>query len=160
MRKKWTLRYAPWFLLVFFVQSTAAGQDAGNSVRAFPGAEGFGAYTIGGRGGSVYIVTSLEDYDFDEEAIPGSLRRAVEAQAHAEVAQRGYQGILKEFISVEDGLVSLNSICSVAGLGGPQQRDGSFAYYMSEPISSNDAKGVGPFIMASIEVERLIETQR
>lgn len=74
---------------------------------------------------------------------------------YAEAAARGYNGILREFVSVEDGLVNLDRICSVAGLGGAQQRDGSFAYYISEPISRNDAKGVGPFIMASLEIERL-----
>ena len=74
--------------------------------------------------------------------------------SYREVARRGYQGILNQFVTVEDGLVNLNQICSVAGLGGKDQRDGSFAYYISEPISSNDAKGVGPFIMASLELER------
>ena len=33
------------------------------------------------------------------------------------------------------------------------KRDGSFDYYMSEPIRDNDAKGVGPFIWASLEME-------
>jgi len=75
--------------------------------------------------------------------------------AYAGVAKRGYEGILKEFVTVDDGLVSLHGICSVAGLGGAQMRDGSFSYYISEPISSNDPKGVGPFIMASLEIESL-----
>lgn len=45
---------------------------------AFPGAEGYGKYTVGGRGGKVYVVTTLEDYDKGETPIEGSLRRAVE----------------------------------------------------------------------------------
>jgi len=48
---------------------------------AFPGAEGFGANTPGGRGGQVCIVTTLEDYlPGREDAIPGSLRAAVETK--------------------------------------------------------------------------------
>jgi hypothetical protein len=35
------------------------------------------------------------------------------------------------------------------------RRDGSFDYYISEPIRDNDAKGVGPFIWASLEMEAL-----
>ena len=35
------------------------------------------------------------------------------------------------------------------------KRDGSFDYYMSEPIRDNDAKGVGPFIWASLEMESM-----
>lgn len=71
------------------------------------------------------------------------------------VAKRAYDGLLTHLITVEDGLVSLNQICAVAGLGGKQQRDGSFEYYRSEPVVANDPKGVGPFIMASLEMERL-----
>ena len=47
---------------------------------AFPSAEGFGAYTPGGRGGKIYLVTTLEDYGQGQTPIPGSLRWAVEAQ--------------------------------------------------------------------------------
>lgn len=74
---------------------------------------------------------------------------------YLDVAKRAYDGLLSHLITVEDGLVSLNQICAVAGLGGKQQRDGSFEYYMSEPVVANDPKGVGPFIMASLEMERL-----
>ncbi|HUF09931.1 MAG TPA: hypothetical protein VMO47_11455 [Rhodothermales bacterium] len=79
MRDNRPLRCIPWLLLICLAATTAAGQDTKTSVRAFPGAEGFGAFTVGGRGGHVYIVTSLEDYDLDEEEIHGSLRQAVEA---------------------------------------------------------------------------------
>ena len=77
---------------------------------------------------------------------------------------KAYQGILREFIKVNaDKTISLTQCCSVSGLGpgdGPYvkkpnyKRDGSFEYYISEPIRDNDAKGVGPFIWASLEMEQ------
>ncbi len=71
-------------------------------------------------------------------------------------AERGYQGILDQFVEVDQqrGWVNLHRICSVGGLGGHPYRDGSFEYYISEPVVSNDYKGFGPFIMASLEIER------
>ncbi|ASB48052.1 glycoside hydrolase family 88/105 protein [Alkalitalea saponilacus] len=72
---------------------------------------------------------------------------------YLEYAKRGYQGILDNLIREdEDGTISLESCCEVAGLGGNPFRDGSFEYYISEPIRDNDPKGVGPFILASIEM--------
>jgi pectate lyase len=53
---------------------------SGGKVLAFPGAEGFGASTPGGRGGKVYVVTTLEDYDKGKPPIPGSFRAAIEAE--------------------------------------------------------------------------------
>jgi unsaturated rhamnogalacturonyl hydrolase len=71
-------------------------------------------------------------------------------------AQTGYQGILKQFILVDnDSLVTITRACSVAGLGGNPYRDGSYEYYVSEPIRNNDPKAVGPFILASLEFESL-----
>lgn len=71
-----------------------------------------------------------------------------------ELARRGFKGVLAEFIEVDaDGLVNLDGTVSVGGLGGDDERDGSFEYYMSEPIRLNDNKGVGPFIMAGIELD-------
>jgi unsaturated rhamnogalacturonyl hydrolase len=76
-------------------------------------------------------------------------------EAFLAVARRGHAGLVEHLVTVdEDGLVSLHQICAVAGLGGPRGRDGSFAYYVSEPVASDDPKGVGPFIMASLELER------
>lgn len=78
---------------------------------------------------------------------------------------KAYNGIMNQFIKVnDDKTISLTKCCSVSGLGpgpGPYvkkpnyKRDGSFDYYMSEPIRDNDAKGVGPFIWASLEFENL-----
>ncbi len=84
---------------------------------------------------------------------------------------KAYKGIIKNFIRVNpDKTISLTRCCEVAGLGpglsdkvrkaAPKvkenrRRDGSYAYYLSEPIRDNDAKGVGPFIWASLEMEAL-----
>ena len=72
------------------------------------------------------------------------------------VAKKGYEGILKHFIEVDDdGLVHIHKACAVAGLGGNPYRDGSYEYYINETIRSNDPKAVGPFILASLEFESL-----
>jgi unsaturated rhamnogalacturonyl hydrolase len=78
----------------------------------------------------------------------------------AAVAERGFDGIIKNLLSDDGGgKWSLTQCCSVAGLGGSpsngKMRDGSFAYYVSEPVVKNDLKGVGPFILAGIELQRL-----
>lgn len=71
------------------------------------------------------------------------------------VAEKGYNGIIKKFISTDaNGQVNLNGTVSVAGLGGDPYRDGSYAYYLKEKVVTNDAKGVGAFIQASVEMER------
>ena len=70
--------------------------------------------------------------------------------------KKGYQGILDHLIREDaDGTISLESCCEVAGLGGNPFRDGSYEYYISEPVRDNDPKGVGPFILASIEMAEL-----
>ena len=72
-----------------------------------------------------------------------------------DAAQKGYDGIIKNFIEIEsNGLINLTNICRVAGLGGNPYRDGSYDYYVSEPVVKNDLNGVGPFIMASIQMDQ------
>ena len=91
-------------------------------------------------------------------ALAKGVRRGYIDPAYADVAERGYAGILEQFIRVDDaGLVNLDGICAVGGLGGKPYRDGSFAYYVSEKVVANEYKGVGAFILASAEMERLRE---
>ncbi|MCD7925183.1 MAG: glycoside hydrolase family 88 protein [Bacteroides sp.] len=71
-------------------------------------------------------------------------------------AQRGFNGLIKTFIKEEpDGSYIITNCCAVAGLGGKGNRDGSFAYYVGEPVIENDPKSVGAFILAAIEYEKL-----
>lgn len=81
---------------------------------------------------------------------------AGDGESALKAARRGYEGLCRERI-VEDGEggLHLTGICSVAGLGGNPYRDGSFGYYVKEPVVSDDFKGVGPFILASLEAERV-----
>lgn len=65
-------------LCSLLAMSSVWAQTNETAVAAFPGAEGYGKYTAGGRGGKVYVVTTLEDYDKGDTPIEGSLRRAVE----------------------------------------------------------------------------------
>jgi rhamnogalacturonyl hydrolase YesR len=74
---------------------------------------------------------------------------------YAQVARKGYDGIVRNFVQTEpDGTLALNGTVSVGGLGGTPYRDGSYDYYLGEPLKRNDFKGVGPFIMASLEIEK------
>lgn len=65
-----------------------------------------------------------------------------------------FSDIVDEFLTITpDGMLHLNKVCAVAGLGGKDHRDGSFSYYVGEPVVSNDFKGVGPFLLAGTEIE-------
>jgi len=69
-------------------------------------------------------------------------------------AQRAYAGLVDEFVSVyADGSFHLTNNCEVGGLG--YGRDGSYRYYMSERVVTNDPKGLGPAIMAGLQVSEL-----
>lgn len=75
---------------------------------------------------------------------------------YLETARKGYAGMISRLVRVGDkGDVNLTRCCQVAGLGQPDRRDGTYEYYISEPIVENDFKGVGPFIQSGIELDRL-----
>jgi unsaturated rhamnogalacturonyl hydrolase len=79
---------------------------------------------------------------------------------YRQVAARGFDGLTTNLVRENaDGTVSLVNIAQVSGLGGNLRkdgsyRDGSFAYYVSEPVVTDDYKGVGPFILAALELGR------
>lgn len=72
------------------------------------------------------------------------------------LAEKGYEGIRDRLLTVDaQGLVTLEQTCGGAGLGGNPHRDGSYAYYISEPVVRNDYKGVAAFVLAEVELARL-----
>ena len=70
-------------------------------------------------------------------------------------AVKAFEGLVKHsIIQNADGTYSITRACSVAGLGGTPYRDGSYEYYINEPVRSDDPKVIGPFILAAMELDR------
>ena len=94
--------------------------------------------------------SSMFVYALSKAVRSGWLDKAV----YGKVASHGYQGLLQEFVERDaNGHVDLKNVCKVAGLGGNPYRDGSYAYYTSTEVVSNDPKGVGAFLLAAAENE-------
>ncbi|MET0571939.1 MAG: DUF4350 domain-containing protein [Pedobacter agri] len=76
-------------------------------------------------------------------------------QSFMAAANKGYAGLKKEFVETAgDERINLTKTVSVSGLGGkPKYRDGSFEYYISEKVITNDPKGMGAFVCAAAEME-------
>lgn len=77
--------------------------------------------------------------------------------ACAEQGKKTFDGIMEKYLTFTENGLNLGGICLVAGLGpeNNRRRDGSYEYYISEPVVENDAKGVAPFVLAYTEVKRL-----
>jgi len=87
-------------------------------------------------------------------ALAKAVRKGYIPASYLAASKKGYDGIIKEFIEVDaNGQTNLKGTVSVSGLGGKPYRDGSFEYYMSEPVVVNDPKGMGAFILCSVEIE-------
>ena len=85
-------------------------------IPSFPGAEGYGGYALGGRGGKVVYVTNLEDYHPDkEDIIPGSFRDVVENETGPRTILFKVSGI----ITLKDRMVIRDDYITVAGQSAP-----------------------------------------
>ena len=89
-------------------------------------------------------------------SIAKGVRLGILDDAYLAVAEKGFDGLVSKLVRVDadDGEVHLVNICGSAGLGGNPFRDGSFEYYINEPKVDNDPHGVGPFILAALELGR------
>ena len=76
---------------------------------------------------------------------------------YAAKGQKTFNGIVEKYLTFTESGLDLGGICLVAGLGpeNNRRRDGSYEYYISEPVVRNDAKGVAPFVLAYTEIKRL-----
>jgi unsaturated rhamnogalacturonyl hydrolase len=108
----------------------------------------------GGRDGNYLEASASAMFVY---SLAKGVNRGYLSRDYVPVILKGYKGIITKFIKTDGGKISLAQCCQVAGLGnfGGKNRDGSFSYYVSEPIVENDLKGVGPFILAGIEVQQL-----
>src|SRR6267378_3469199 len=87
-------------------------------------------------------------------ALAKAIRQGYLPASYFNTAQKGYQGITARFLKTNpQGQLDLEGTVSVAGLGGNPYRDGSYQYYLSEKVVTNDPKGVGAFLLASNEME-------
>lgn len=109
----------------------------------------------GGREGN-YLETSGSS--MIAYAMMKGARLGVLDEKYAVWGKQTFDGICRRYLSVNDnGELNLGGICLVAGLGPEKdrRRDGSYEYYVSEPVVENDAKGVAPFVLCYTEVKRM-----
>ena len=107
----------------------------------------------GGRAGNYLEATgsSMFAYTLAKGINRGYLNR----DEYLPALLKAYAGLVQRLVSVDaQGRVSLTACCAGAGLG--YGRDGTFNYYINEPVVTNDLKGVGPFILAGIELQQVL----
>ena len=111
----------------------------------------------GGRKGNYFEATASAMFVY---ALAKGVNHGYLSRDCVPAIEQGYAGIIENLIKPDgEKCWSLTKCCQVAGLGGSpsngKYRSGSFDYYVGEPVVNNDLKGVGPFILAGIEVQQL-----
>lgn len=91
-------------------------------------------------------------------AILKATRLEILPERYRQIGLDIFNGICKKYLTEVNGDLNVGGICLVAGLGPENnlRRDGTYEYYISEPVVENDAKGVGPLIMAYTEVKKIL----
>lgn len=89
-------------------------------------------------------------------SIAKAVRNGYLPQKYLGHAKLAYDGLLNELVKVDaNGEVHITKVCGSAGLGGNPYRDGTYNYYTNELVITDNLHGLGPFILASIEMEDL-----
>lgn len=107
---------------------------------------------MGGREGNYLEGSASAMYIY---TFAKAVRKGYLPKKYLEFARKGFDGLVRDLIRVdEDGLISMTHIVGGCGLGGKPYRDGTYEYYVTEKQVDNDPKGVGPFILAAIELKQ------
>lgn len=109
-------------------------------------------YQVVNRGGITPNYLETSGSAIFAYAIMKSVRLGFLDESYFTYGQRAFDGICEKYLTQKAGELQLDGICLVAGLGNTEMREGTFDYYMREPIVKNEAKGVAPLILAYIEV--------
>lgn len=167
--KNFWLRSIGWFTVALadIIELLPEGKDRDDLIAIFTetisGIEGYadektGMYyqvvDCGGRDGN-YLETSGSS--MIAYAMLKGARLGVLDGKYAALGKKTFDGICEKYLTVSDsGELNLGGICLVAGLGPENKlrRDGTYEYYISEPVVENDAKGVAPFLLCYTEVKR------
>ncbi|WP_288359803.1 BACON domain-containing carbohydrate-binding protein [uncultured Bacteroides sp.] len=130
---------------------TSIGDDTSASILAFPGAEGGGRFTTGGRGGEIYHVTTLADYNKNETPIEGSLRYGIEKSNQPRTIVFDVSGI----IELKRGLY-LNEYPNLSIIGQTAPGDGITLknYNFTFNLSKDPAIGAGSSLNAVVRFLR------
>ena len=131
---------------------TSIGDDKSVEALAFPGAEGGGRFTTGGRGGELYKVTNLSDYGENEAPIKGSLRYGIEQVQGPRTIVFDVDGI----IELKQGIYLVNHPdLSIIGQTAPGEGITLKNYNFSFNISNDPSKGAGSEINAIVRFLRI-----
>lgn len=109
-------------------------------------------YQVVNRGGIAPNYLETSGSAIFAYAIMKSVRLGLLNSSYFSYGQKAFDGICKKYLSEKDGELQLGGICLVAGLGNKEMREGTFNYYMREPVVQNEAKGVAPLILAYVEI--------
>jgi len=97
--------------------------------------------------------SSMFAYAFAKGANEGYLPKK-----YLDAAEAAFAGLIRYYVVVDsEGNPTLTNTCAGVGLGGKPYNDGSYTYYVSVPRRNNDFKGIGPFILAALEIERALK---
>ena len=102
----------------------------------------------GGRKGNYLEATGSSMFVY---TLAKGVNRGYLGRDYVPAALKGYAGLTGKLVQVDQkGRVTLTQCCAGAGLG--YGRDGTYEYYLSEAVVDNDLKGVGPLILAGLEL--------